>query len=305
VQLRVTDSSGRALPDVPVSWQALDGTAAPLAARTDSAGIARARWTLGPAVGTQRLRAQVGTPHGGAAIPPVTITATALPGVAARIVVVSGDRQRGTVGTPLRRPIVVRVLDAKGNGVPDAALLFAVSAGTLLDTLVRTDSSGSTSLIWTLGRSAGSQSLSGRMDASVKSLNVVASAQPGAAENLTFDDVRGSPVGLGKRKLIATVTDVYGNPVPNVKLRMTAKGGQVSPSRAVTDGRGTVPLTWTLGSGASLDGAIAGTDVRETVALHAGAGVRQAGAPVEPSAPAKANPKARATRSARRRLRSS
>src|SRR6185369_15519846 len=60
VQLRVTDSSGRALPDVPVSWQALDGRVEPLAPRTDSAGIAQARWTLGRAAGMQRLRAQVG-----------------------------------------------------------------------------------------------------------------------------------------------------------------------------------------------------------------------------------------------------
>jgi hypothetical protein len=296
VQLRVTDSSGRVLPDVPVSWQALNGTVEPLAARTDSAGIARARWTLGAAAGTQRLRAQVGTPHGGAAIPPVTFTATALAGVAARIVAVSGDRQRGTVGAPLRRPVVIRVLDAAGNGVADAALVFSVSAGTLLDTLVRTDSSGSAALLWTLGRSAGSQLLSVRIDASVRSLDIVASAQPGAPENITFDDVRGSPVGRGKRKLIATVSDVYGNPVPNAKLRMTANGGSVSPSRAVTDERGTVPLTWTPGSGAALSGAITGTDVRETYALRADAGVRQAGAPIEPATASKVKARVRPPR---------
>ena len=292
VQLRVTDSSGRVLPDVPVSWQALDGTVEPLAPRTDSAGIARARWTLGPAAGTQRLRAQVGSAHGGAAIPPVTITATALAGAAARMVVVSGDRQRGTVGAPLRRPIVVRVLDAAGNGVADAALVVSVASGTLLDTLVRTDSSGSAALHWTLGRSAGSHTLGVHLDGLEKSLDVVAWAQPGAPANLDFDEVRGSPAGASKRKLVATVTDLYGNPVPNAKLGLTAKGGRVSPSRAVSDGRGTVPLTWTPGSGAALSGAIAGTDVRETYALHAGPAVHQAGAPVEPSAPAKVKAKA-------------
>ena len=134
VQLRVTDTSGRVLPDVPVSWHALDGSVEPLAPRTDSAGIARARWTLGPVAGTQRLQAQVGTAHGGAGIPPVKITATALAGAAARMVVVSGDRQRGTVGTPLRRPVVIRALDAAGNGVADAALVVSVTSGTLLDT---------------------------------------------------------------------------------------------------------------------------------------------------------------------------
>jgi hypothetical protein len=288
LRLRITDSSGRVLPDVPVSWHALDGSVEPLAIRTDSAGIARARWTLGPAAGTQRLRAQVGAAHAGAAIPPVTFTATALAGTAARIVVLSGDRQRGTVGAPLRRPVVVRVLDAAGNGVADAALVVSVASGTLLDTLLRTDSIGSAVLHWTLGRSAGSHTMGVHLHGLPTSLDVVAWAQPGAPANLEFDEVRGSPAGASRRKLVATVSDLYGNPVPNAKLSLTAKGGRVSPARAVSDGRGAVPLTWTPGSGAALSGAITGTDVRETYAFDVGPVVHQAGAPIAPSPSAKA-----------------
>ena len=296
VQLRITDSSGRVLPDLPVSWHALDGTVEPLAPRTDSAGIARARWTLGTMAGTQRLRAQVGTAHVGAAIPPVTFTATALAGAAARMIVVSGDRQRGTVGVPLRRPVVVRVLDAAGNGVADAALAVSVASGTLLDTLVRTDSTGSAVLRWTLGRSTGSHTLGVHLDGLVKSLDVVALAQPGAPANLDFDEVHGSPVRANTRKLVATVTDLYGNRVPSARLTLTATGGQASPSRAVSDGRGVVPLTWTPGGGSALSGAIAGTDVRGTYVLHDGRAIYQAGAPVELSVPAKAKARARSPR---------
>jgi hypothetical protein len=297
VQLRVTDSSGRVLPDVPVSWHALDGTAEPLAPRTDSAGIARARWTLGPAAGTQRLRAQVGTPLGGASIKPVTMTATALAGAAARIVVVSGDRQRGTVDAPLRRAVVIRVLDASGNGVGDAALVVTPSSGTLPDSLVRTDSIGNAQLHWTLGRAAGGQTLALHLDASVKSVDVAAWAQPGAPANLSFDELRGAHGEASKLRLVATVSDLYGNPVPNATLSLTAKGGRVSPSRAVSDARGVVALTWTPGSGAALSGAIAGTDVRETYTPDAGATVRQAGAPIgPPAAKVKAKSGARAPR---------
>jgi len=295
VQLRVTDSSGRVLPDVPVSWHALDGTVEPLAPRTDSAGIARARWTLGPAAGTQRLRAQVGSVHGDGAIPPVTISATALAGAAARMVVVSGDRQRATVGAPLRRPIVVRVLDGAGNGVVDASLVVSVASGTLRDSLVHTDASGSAALNWTLGRSAGSQTLGVHLDGLDEALHVVALAQPGAPANLTFGEVHGSAAKANARKVVATVTDLYGNPVPNVKLGLTAKGGRVSPSRAMSDERGRVPLTWTAGSGAALSGAIAGTDVRETYTLHAEATVQQAGAPFQSAAATKTKPKIRTT----------
>jgi hypothetical protein len=284
VQLRVTDSSGRVLPDVPVSWHALDGSVEPLAPRTDSAGIARARWTLGPAAGAQRLRAQVGSAHGGGAIAPVTISATALAGAAARMVVVAGDRQRGTVGASLRRPIVVRVLDAAGNGVANVALVVSVASGTLPDSLVRTDASGNAALDWTLGRSAGSHALGVHLDGLKEALHVVALAQPGAPANLRIDEMNGSPAKKGARKLVATITDLYGNPVPNAKLGLTAKGGHVSPSRAISDGRGTVALTWMPGSGAALSGAVAGTDVRETFALHAVATVQQAGAPFESAA---------------------
>ncbi len=136
------------------------------------------------------------------------------------------------------------------------------------------------------------------LDGLEESLHVVTLAQVGAPANLAFDEVHSSPERASTRKLVAMVTDLYGNPVPNAKLGLTAKGGRVSPSRAVSDGRGMVPLTWMPGSGAALSGAIAGTDVRETYTLHAGPAVHQAGAPVESSAAGKvkAKPRARGSR---------
>jgi hypothetical protein len=136
------------------------------------------------------------------------------------------------------------------------------------------------------------------LDGVSKSLDVAAWAQSGAPANLDFDEVHGPSVGASRRRLVATVTDLHGNPVPNAKLRLTAKGGRVSPSRAVSDERGAVPRTWTPGSGAVLSGAIAGTDVRETYALHVGPDVHQAGAPMKPATAArmKAKPGARAPR---------
>src|SRR5688572_8807141 len=54
VAVRLTDSTGRALVDVPVRWTTVDGGAVEaIAARTDSMGIARAKWTLSRKTGTQ------------------------------------------------------------------------------------------------------------------------------------------------------------------------------------------------------------------------------------------------------------
>ena len=74
VMVRVADTIGTALVDVPVAWTALDkGTVEVIHERTDSLGEARAVWTLGPRAGRQRLRVQAGNAR---TIPPVTLTAS-------------------------------------------------------------------------------------------------------------------------------------------------------------------------------------------------------------------------------------
>jgi Big-like domain-containing protein len=77
VGIRLTDSAGRALAGVPVTWLALSGgSIGPVAHRTDSLGVARAAWALGPAAGVQLVRALIGN---GRVIKPVVLHATALP----------------------------------------------------------------------------------------------------------------------------------------------------------------------------------------------------------------------------------
>ena len=62
VGIRATDTLGRALADVPVTWSADDrGHVTGLSQRTDSLGEAHAIWTLGPASGVQRVRVRLGS----------------------------------------------------------------------------------------------------------------------------------------------------------------------------------------------------------------------------------------------------
>ncbi|PYO11347.1 MAG: hypothetical protein DMD30_00590, partial [Gemmatimonadetes bacterium] len=134
VAIRVTDSTGRALPDVPVRWTAVDGGSVEVASgRTDSLGVASARWVLAKRTGTQRLRAQVGV-GAGLGIPPVTISATALAGAAASVLVTTGDNQHAAAGSQLPKAIVFRVADTNGSGVGGATLTLSPSGGTLSDT---------------------------------------------------------------------------------------------------------------------------------------------------------------------------
>jgi len=159
VGIRVTDSAGRVLPDVPVRWAALDGgMISDASTRTDTLGVATIRWTLAKKTGVQRLRAQIGL-GAGLGIPPVTITAAALAGAPSSVVAVSGDNQRAAAGARLAKSLVFRVLDANGSGVSGAALSLSPSGGEVVDTALTTDSTGIARTTWTLGHSAGDYTL--------------------------------------------------------------------------------------------------------------------------------------------------
>jgi adhesin/invasin len=275
IAIRVSDSTGRALADVTVTWVALDnGRAQALDARSDSVGEARAIWTLGPKAGVQRLRAQVGTGHGKSAVPPVTVHATAGAGPAVGLVVVSGDGQRGAAGEPLTKALVLRVVDSAGNGVADAELQLSPSEGEVPDTSIHTDSLGIARVRWTLGHAAGDHSLAVHLDGMKKLLKLTAVARPAAAANLSFDDSPGesrSTHAKGKH-LVALVTDAFGNPVPEARLSFSTHSGSVSPSRAVSDAKGRVTISWTLGTkpgDQSLTGSVQGTDVRGSFVVPA------------------------------------
>jgi hypothetical protein len=272
VGIRVTDAMGRLLAGVPVTWTALDGGSAQgLTVRTDSAGEARARWVLGGRAGTQHVRAQVGT---GRSVPPLIISATALPGSPRGVTVLSGDHQQGRVGAELPRSVVLRVVDSTGNPVADVPLALAISAGALADSSVRTDSTGTVSLRWHLGRDMGSYTLSARVAGNdhTSPAVVTAKANPGAPELLTLDasSAKGKRGAL-ERSIVAIVKDVYGNPISDAALRFTTTTGAVSPARVVSDAKGRARVTWKLSPKAiehQLTASVRGSDLKETIRVE-------------------------------------
>ena len=274
VGVRVTDAMGRLLVGVPVTWTALDGgTAEGLTQRTDSAGEARARWVLGGRAGTQHVRVQVGN---GRSVPPLTISATVLAGPPRAVTVVSGDRQVGRVGSELPKSIVLRVVDSTGNPVADVPLTLALSAGSLIDSTVTTDSTGKVTLHWQLGRDIGSYTLSARVTGRDHTSPAVinAKATPGAPQTLTLD---ASPVkGTSKahaleRAIVAIVKDVYGNPIPDAALRFTTRTGAVSPANVVSDAKGRAKVTWKLSAKTAehlLIASVRGSDLKEMLTVE-------------------------------------
>jgi hypothetical protein len=251
VGIRVTDTAGRPLSDIPVSWVALDGgTLAPLAPRTDSLGEARAEWTLSNRSGTQRVRAQVGATR---AVPPLVLTASATPGIAATAWTVGGNAQTGTVGAPLAKKVAIKVLDRAGNAVPGAVVYFAPVRGSVADSAVMADTSGIARAVWTLDREPGVHSMSVRIEGLARPLIVTATARPGAASaiELAPRQAVGTPGKLLGNGVEARVTDEFGNAVKGATVTFKASSGVLSPARVVTDEKGRARTQWTLGRDAA------------------------------------------------------
>src|SRR6185437_10891526 len=149
-------------------------------------------------------------------------------------------------------------------GVP---VVLSPSGGTVPDTALRTDSLGVARTRWTMGRTAGRLTLAVHVDGITRLVAVHAHATPAAPANLAFDDAQTARSARGVRRLVALVTDAYGNPVAGVPVRFATQSGSVSPARAVTDAEGRVALAWTVGGRTgelTVSGIAKGRDVKGT-----------------------------------------
>jgi plastocyanin len=136
-----------------VTWSttAPGGSLEPTTSATDASGLASVNWTLGTVSGSQTAQAALS----GATGSPVIFTATAAPAAAAELEKLSGDNQRGVVGTQLAKPLVAKVSDQFGNGVPGVAVTWEASDGSVSAASVPTDPAGTSSATVTLPATAG------------------------------------------------------------------------------------------------------------------------------------------------------
>ena len=153
--LRVTDVKARGVANVTVTWVASDADArlsAPTSS-TDAQGQATVQWTLGAAPGRQTVTGTVVSISGAKAV------FQAVNGVAAKIVIVSGDNQVGDAGSALGTPLVVKVTDALDRPAPNLSVTWAASGdGSISPATVNTDAQGQATASWTLSNSPGAQS---------------------------------------------------------------------------------------------------------------------------------------------------
>jgi hypothetical protein len=117
------------------------GSFNPPSAVTDSNGNASTTYTLPQKAGTYTLT--ISGALSGATVANTTATAIANPAAVIKIISSSGNKQTGTVGSTLAKPIVVQAQDVYKNGVPGVTVTFTANNGAVVGSpSVVTDSKG-------------------------------------------------------------------------------------------------------------------------------------------------------------------
>jgi serine/threonine protein kinase len=156
VGVQVSDQAGTPLAGVTVRFRA-DGDAELVAdsAVTDDAGSARTVLRLPARNGPVVLTAEID----GREADPIRLELRAVAGPPARVVPLLGQGQDGLPGALLTDPLGVRVIDADGNPVAGAEVLFraAEGGGSLEPQRVRSDTVGRAYTRWRMGTEPGAQ----------------------------------------------------------------------------------------------------------------------------------------------------
>lgn len=245
------------------------GTASALVS-SDGNGIAKlAAWQLGPASGPNRV--VVSSVSCTSLLAPSvqirsgTFQATAVDPTPAEIIKVDGDEQAGAAGGTASPSPRVRVLGAQSLPLPNTAVTFTVLSGGgtvsgAIDASAATDADGyATAPTWVFGPVAGVNYL----QASVTGLlPVVFEAVTSASAPMRVtaaSSPAGSPGQQASPRPAVTVTDAFDNPVPGVAVEfaVTAGGGAVATTTAMTDATGTATADWTFGTAAGLNRLVA------------------------------------------------
>lgn len=176
VRVRVTDASGRPVPNVTVRWTvgAGFGTVRPSENLTDPAGTARVEWTVWRTVGEQRLTATILTATGTAA---QTLATRVVPGPVS-VVRLSPTQARLVVGET--RQFSATAWDAYGNTVTGRPVNWA----TAHSSVAAVDGTGTVT-----ARGAGATEVTATMDGTVARAPVTVTPEvvSGSEASLQFD----------------------------------------------------------------------------------------------------------------------
>lgn len=146
---------------------------------------------------------------------------------------VTGDEQAGPPGDRLAAPLLVRLADQTGNGVPNRTLLWIVKSGggSVTPTTGMTDAEGFASAEWILGDSPGPNAVEAQVP-SVGAVTFTATGTtdgdgggPSAANSTITAEPASIEAGSGTSTITVIVRDGAGAPVEGATVTLRATGG--------------------------------------------------------------------------------
>lgn len=179
------------------------------------------------------------------------------PSVPTTIAASSSTSLTGVAGSAVSPAPAVVVTDENGGPVAGVTVNFAVASGggSVSASSAQTDGSGVASVTWTLGTTAGANSLTAS-SGTLTAVTFTATGTAGAAATLTKsagDNQTGLPGAAVAVRPAVTVKDANGNPKSGVVVTFAVAtgGGSVTGASATSNDQGVATVgSWTLGPAA-------------------------------------------------------
>jgi len=265
VTATVTSSSGQPLQGKQVGFSATAGSFGSSTATTDANGLATVTYTAPATAGSVTLTASSGGYSSSATVTVSAGTATAVNLTAAP----------ATVAPKRVSSITAVVTDAGGNGVPNHAVQFTTTAGTLANANATTNANGVATVSFTAPAS-GTATITAKATPEniAGTTTVTASSTAVSPGGLTLTALSSSiPAdGASQTTFQATVTDSSGSPLVGQAVNFTASAGTPPTSSVTTDNSGHasfVLTSATVPGTATVTASIAGFTSSATVTFTA------------------------------------
>lgn len=175
----------------------------------------------------------------------------------AKVVMVSGNNQNGTVGLLLPDSVIVQVTDTKNRPVVGARVLFVLqtnaAGANLIPDTVTTDADGRARSRWILGTKSGLQTAEARVIGFSQVKTTITATATADAPDTVFavrGDSQSATINAAlPESLVVRVNDQFGNPVAGLQVDWSVSGGgTVSPVTVNTGVNGEAATQRTLGS---------------------------------------------------------
>jgi adhesin/invasin len=240
--VRLTDAYGNPTAGAAIDWT-IDtggGSLSSSSTVTGANGQASVTYKLSTTAGPNTVHA---TLHSNPQLS-TTFNAVGQAGTAVTLLLVSGNGQSGTSGSPLSLPLVVSARDSFSNRVSQATVNWQIvdGAGILNPSMSTTDANGSAQAILTLGPS-GTITVRATLAGTTSTVTFTETSVAGPAANIAIfsgnNQVAPQSGDTLPEPLVVLITDSFGNPVAGAEVVWdNSVGSFQQPNPSISDTKG-------------------------------------------------------------------